>query len=373
MATKKIKVVFGMNDFLIGGIQRQFVEMVKCIDRTKFDVVLVTLLEFPEEPTLYAEIPDDVEVQRFNFKGFFDVSSWRKLYGFLKDYRPDVVVSSIFFSNTIFRVLKPLVRFRSIVSEQNTYTDKSLLSRAIDSILARITYRIVASSKSVAAFTSKNEWIPETKFTVIHNGVPVERLMKECAALPEKNVLKTQLGFKESDKIVINVARLMPQKNHELLFRGFAEFSRLHPEYILAVVGPGPLRQKLEALIVELGMSDRIRLLGPQNPIVPYYAVSDFFVLTSRIEGFALVGVEAMACGLPVVSTRTAGPDEYIEEGKNGFFIDKETPAGVAAALKSVVDGNCEELRAGAVSMATEFAIEKAVSKYSLLIKECVH
>ena len=178
--------MFGINDFLIGGIQRQLVEQLYFFDRSKYEIVLITLFEFPTEANLYDELPLDLEVHRLNLSGLADVRGWYALARLLSRIKPRIVVSSLFSSNVLFRVLQPFFGYVAIVSEQNTYVSKSLLSRITDSLLARGTYRIVASSKTVAEFTSRHEWIARDKFSVIHNGVPVQKIQESLRSLPKK-------------------------------------------------------------------------------------------------------------------------------------------------------------------------------------------
>jgi glycosyltransferase involved in cell wall biosynthesis len=171
--------------------------------------------------------------------------------------------------------------------------------------------------------------------------------------------------------LIINIARLTPQKNQELLIRSFADFSRRYPNHKLIILGQGALRQQLETLICDLHMSEKIQLLGTKNFVTPYYAASDLFVLTSHIEGFALVGIEAMACGLPMVSTKTAGPDEYVREGENGFFIQDATVASVVQAMEKAVRADQDLLKEYALHTAINFDISVSIRGYEALWSEC--
>src|SRR3989344_3642157 len=138
---KPIKVVFGLNDFLVGGMQRQFSEQIRHFNRERFEIVLITLFQFSGKENMYAALPKNLEVHTLSFNGFADVGEWWKLFRLLQRLRPDIVVSSLFFSNTVFRVLKPLVGYASVAREHNTFADRlSHWQRRVDKILSHLSY-----------------------------------------------------------------------------------------------------------------------------------------------------------------------------------------------------------------------------------------
>lgn len=369
--TKKIKVVFAIGHFGIGGAERVTVELLNNFDHERFECHLITLLQNPEKNFLH-DVQGDVSVHQFAFTGFSDVHSWWRLYRALTELKPDVVISSLFFSNTVFRVLKSFMGFVVITCEHNTDGWKTWLQRAFDRALAHFSYRIVAVSNTVAQFTATHDGIPREKFVVIPNGVDREKIQTVLAALPPKDILKQEFGFDISDKILVNVARLTEQKNHKLLLEGFALFHKTHPEYKLAIVGEGALRTELEAYTSALGLEEAVTFFGIRRDIEKFYKLSDALVLTSDFEGFAIVGIEAMASGLPMISTRTAGPDEYLKDGENGFFIHERTPAGVAKSLEELRAADLAILSTHALHTAEQFAVGSNVEQYEHVILQAV-
>lgn len=370
MSEKRIKVTLVINDFLVGGAQKLIAEQVNFLDREKFDVSLITFAEFPERPTLYNLIPEHVQVFKFSFTKFSDIKSWFRVLRVLKKIKPDVVVSHLFFSNTVCRALKPLCGYQAIAVEHNTYTDRKYKRILVDRILSHITFKIVAVSRTVADFTARQERIPRNKFVVIPNGVDLRKIQTTLKASPNKEELKQELGFRQADKILLHVARLQPQKNQKLLLEGFALFHTRHPNYRLAIVGDGMMRPNLEACVRELELSDSVFFFGLRHDVGKFYKASDAFVLTSDIEGFAIVGIEAMASGLPVVSTKTAGPDEYIEEGRNGFFIHERTAEAVARSLEQVAAADLSEFALKALETAQKYDIRANTKRYERLLAE---
>ncbi|MES2995152.1 MAG: glycosyltransferase [Patescibacteria group bacterium] len=366
---KRTRIVIVINDFLVGGAQRLLAGLVAHIDRTRFDITLVTLRTFEGRNDMYHLLPADLPVHRLSFRGFFDIPGWIALAVLLVKKRPQVVLSNLFFSNTITRVLGLILRYPTIIVEHNTYVDKTKAQIRLDRFLSYGTKRIVAVSPTVQTFTMAQEGIQPDKFTIIQNGVDVRGIQ---AALANRSAqeFKQELGLDPVRRYIVNVSRLVPQKNQRLLLEGFSLFAHSHPDYDLLMVGDGGERQPLTELAKEQKLEDRIRFLGSQQDVFRFYGASEFFVSTSSIEGFGLAHAEALAAGLPLVSTRTAGPDRMIEEGRNGFFIDEETPEGVAAALERMVRASPDSMRAYARESASHFSIEKTARAYEALIEE---
>jgi len=363
---RKIKVVFAMNDFTVGGAQRQLARQLKLYDREKFSFYLITLFQFKDRKNFYDLLPDDVVVNKLNFNNFFDFASWVKLFNILKEINPDVVITSLFFTNTILRILKIILGYKVIAREHNTYVKKIKSHIFIDKILSFFTYKIVAVSNGVADFTSRQEFIPREKFIVIHNGIDIDEI-NEFRNNYRKDQLKKELGFSEADKIIINVGRLTSQKNHELLIKGFKRFVDENSRYKLLILGEGSLFDKLNKLIKEFEIEKNVMLVGLKMDIWKYYIISEFLISTSKIEGLSNAYLEALAFGLPVVATKTAGTDELIVPGVNGFFINGQDIEEVQSALAKISNANLEEMSLSAFKSAEKFNIRQTVNKYEKL------
>ena len=103
--SKKTRVMFVLPGLLPGGIERHTIQLLKHLDRSRFDLSLVTLFTIQERPTLYNEVPSDVSIHRLSFKSSWSFSGWGALHDVFLKERPDVVVSSMFSCNTIVRLL----------------------------------------------------------------------------------------------------------------------------------------------------------------------------------------------------------------------------------------------------------------------------
>lgn len=149
--------------------------------------------------------------------------------------------------------------------------------------------------------------------------------------------LARELDLDEQTRFILFAGRLHPQKQPLLLIRSIAALK--NPQAHLLVVGQGELETKVRAEIEQLGLSDRITLLGAmeQSKLAGLYQISNIFVLTSAYEGLSLSSLEALACGTPVVTTR-AGETPNFLTADSGIVCEEQEPNAIAEALGRVLD-----------------------------------
>jgi len=131
----------------------------------------------------------------------------------------------------------------------------------------------------------------------------------------------------------ICVARLSPLKDFPTLLRATELVRRQVPDFRLRIVGDGPERAKLELLISELGIERHVELLGERQEVSQLLANSGFFVSASLSEGVSLTLLEAMAVGLPVLTTRVGGNPEVVLDGQTGRLVAPGSPSELADAM----------------------------------------
>lgn len=373
LSNRKIKIVFALPSLIAGGgIENHVVKQIRLLSDAEYDIYVITLFSYPGRPTLFDKLPQYVTVHRLALSGTSDLKGFVSIYRILKQIKPDLVVSSMFSANTIFRLLKPFIGYVSIAREHNTYIDKKWYHHLIDHLLSYCSHTIIAVSEVVKEFVVARAHISPEKIVVINNGVDMGVIDAFKKENPDKAPLKQQLGLSTTTKYIINVARLKAQKNQALLISAFAEFIKNNSGYALLIVGEGNERSNLENLIAKLGLEKAVFLLGYRKDIYALYAASDIFVLTSQIEGFPNVCIEAMAFGLPVISTRVAGVPEMIVEGKNGWIVES-TVDSVTHAIEQYFRMNKndqESMCVAAHRVASGRSIERVAEAYEKCFKK---
>jgi glycosyltransferase involved in cell wall biosynthesis len=216
---------------------------------------------------------------------------------------------------------------------------------------------VVAVSVGAADDLSRFAGIARDRVTTIYN--PVIDASNEV--VHETEIFGSERWHSASCRI-LTVGALKEQKNHELLLRAFAILVE-HTNAQLLILGEGHLRNRLEKLIIELGIEARVSMPGFISDPSPYYQHANLFVLSSDFEGLPTVLIEALACGTPVVSTNCpSGPHEILCGGQFGRLIPLgDTMALAEAMLKSLSENHDSKVLK---ERAQYFSIDRAVDQY---------
>lgn len=370
---RRIKLVIGTNDLSIGGVQRLVVDQLQGLDRNSFDIYLITLMQFEEKKNFYDLIPDDIQVFKLNFKRLFDIREIYCLYRILRKIQPDVVKAALFFSNTIFSILQLFFRYKLITGEHNTVVEKAKWQIFLDKLFISRVSKIVTDSNMVSDFLITTENTPKEKLQVIYNGVDLEEVAKvklECAS--QKDNIKDILDIDNSKRIFITAGRLAHQKNHQLMINAFAELCKKRNDCHLIIIGGGALMNDLEQQIRDLNVANDISLLGERKDVFKLLSISDFFVITSRHEGFCVAAMEGLAFGLPLISTKVAGIVEYLCDGKNGFFAEMNASdiANKMGKVLDFADSDLAHMKKEARDTAENFSTKRFIEAHYKLFEE---
>jgi len=183
-------------------------------------------------------------------------------------------------------------------------------------LAARFVDAFVAVSPETADFARRRHEVDERRLSVIPNGIDLGRFHPQPTARAR---VRAELGIDADAWVVGTVGRVAVEKNQALLLRAAAPL--LGPGTRLVVAGDGPLLPSLAELAGSLGIAAFVHLLGARRDVPDVLNALDAFVLCSSTEGLPLAIPEAMATGLPVVSTRVGGIPTVIDEGQTGFLI----------------------------------------------------
>lgn len=147
---------------------------------------------------------------------------------------------------------------------------------------------------------------------------------------------REELGLAMTDTVMLSVGELNKNKNHEIVLRAMAQLGRSDLHYVIA--GRGNLKDHLEQLANDLGVSKQLHLLGFRTDVKELFKMADFFAHPSFREGLSVAVMEAMANGLPVICTEIRGNTDLIEDNKGGYLFKPAEQETVYRALRNIVN-----------------------------------
>lgn len=166
-------------------------------------------------------------------------------------------------------------------------------------------------------------------------GVDINRIHK-CNI--NKKEYKRKIGVPENCILVLSIGEMIKRKNHEVIVKALAKVKM--PNVYYAICGKGPLRSYLQKLAIKLGIEDRVKFLGFRKDIPELCNAADISAFPSLIEGLGLAGIEAMAAGVPLVSSNVHGIRDYVIDGETGYTFNPSDIDGFARAISALA---CDE------------------------------
>lgn len=347
-----------------GGAERGAIKLAEGLVRRGFDVDLV--LAAAEGPRL-REIPPEVRLVDLGSRRV--VGSLPGLVRYLRREQPEGLASVLDHANVVALWARKLARYpgRVVVIEQNTLSEAALNGKTRrDRIMPRLVRRfypwadhVVGVSEGVADDLAQFVTLSSGKLHVISNPI----VASDIGALAEAAV--DHEWFDGSQSVFVAAGRLQPQKDFPTLLRAFAEVRSKRPAR-LVILGEGPERARLEALVEELELTTDVALPGATTNPYAYMARATAFILSSRWEGLPTVLIEAMSCGAPVIATDCpSGPREILADGRYGTLVPVGDVARLAAAMGAALDG---ELARPPAESWSPYRIEAVVDKYVPLL-----
>jgi glycosyltransferase involved in cell wall biosynthesis len=241
----------------------------------------------------------------------------------------------------------------------------------VDRLRRRVAYRllrrlgvpIIAVSRNLAGFLEQRLSLPPGVLEVVHNGIAMEPALRPEERAARRAALRAEIGIPPKLPLLIAVGNLYPVKDHATLLQALPQL----PDPWLAIAGRGGEEENLRRLARELGIAQRVHLLGLRDDIPTLLAAGDVFVQPSRSEGLPLSVLEAMAQQIPIVATDVGGVGEAVKDGETGYLVRSGDPAALAAAICRILDSpdrGASLATAANARVRDEFSVERMLSRY---------
>ncbi len=303
----------------------------------------------------------------------FDLPSVGRLRRFFEREEVDLVHAhqyGPFFYSSLARGVQ--VKFPILFTEHGRdYPDFRRTKRVIaNRILLRRHDRVAAVGKHVKTALIENEGIAHGRIEVIYNGVEAGKF---DAAGPRRAQVRRELGLRDSDVAIVQVARLNHLKDFGTAVHALAEVCSRNDCVRYVIIGEGERRRMIEAAVKRLGLQEKVQLLGLRHDVPRLLEGMDLFLLSSISEGIPLTVIEAMLAGLPGVATRVGGNSEVVVDGETGLLANPQDARDIAEKLLTLTDdesrrkkfGRCARERAMLMFQST-----KMLESYSQLYCE---
>ena len=319
-----------------GGSERVMVNLAEYFHERKYDVILVTQYRLENEYSISPEIrrvfsePDAFLLQGGRSRNFR--VRFQTLRDIWKTYKPDVILSFLGKNNLMAVATAAFLPAKVAVSVRGEpameYEGK--LMQQIAKLVFRFADGAVFQTQQACSFFPKSV---RKKSVVLPNPIDPQFLDRKVC--------------EEREDLIVAAGRLDENKNHVMLIHAFAKIAEEYPKVKLVIYGEGVLRETLTALAKEKGLSGRIALPGNVSDIADHLGRARIFALTSNTEGMPNALMEAMALGIPVISTDCpcGGPAALIETGVNWLLVPVGDAFALADAFRRILEDRDFELR----------------------------
>jgi UDP-glucose:(heptosyl)LPS alpha-1,3-glucosyltransferase len=259
--------------------------------------------------------------------------------------------------------LRRIMCVKRAVMTVNLWLEKKMLSGA--------TEHFIANSQLVKRQAIRHYGVPENRISVVYPGIDTERFNLD-ARRRAREEMRRILGLQGDHLALLFASNNFTRKGLDVIIRALANRENRVRQLRLLVVGAGRV-SRFRRLAERCKVAHRIIFAGPAEAIENYYAAADAFVLPTRYDPFAAVCLEAMACGLPVVTTAMNGAAEVISDGENGFLLgpgEMERRLSSCLALLPTVE-RCAQMGLNAARVAANFPMRSHVQQIVSVLGEC--
>ena len=336
-SANKMRIMFVIDSMYKGGAERVISNLANAMCNDN-DVAITTINNLCSNYVLDDKIKryclTILDEKKHLFKLINIINKIKNLVKYKRNFKPDIVIAFLPKSCFYTVISNFFCKSKIILSERNNpeITYKKISYKILMKLLYPKSNGFVFQTEDAKNFFSKKI---QQKCTVIPNPINEEFMIKEYNG--------------KRKKVIVNVGRLDKQKNQELLIRAFTVFASKYPEYRLNIYGEGELRDYLQNVILQCQMENKIHLFGNVNDIKDKIIDAKMFVLSSLYEGMPNALMEAMALGIPSISTDCpcGGPKYLIRNSINGILIQNDNIDELLAAMELLAN---DEILANKIS-----------------------
>lgn len=358
-----VPIALTITDLDVGGAERALASLAVGLDRRRWSPLVVNL---SDEGELAATIrAAGVPCESLGLSRRRPDLGIIRLVRLLRRHRPALVQSFLFHSNVLSRLAGPFAGSPWILGGLRVAEHQKRWHLTLDRLTSRLGCGSVCVSEGVRRFSVEQGGLDPDRLTVIPNGVDPSRFY-EAVPTPRES-----LGVPEEAYLALTVGRLDVQKGLPDLLEAVERIGESSGSWRLAIVGDGPLRGWLHDQVASRpGLSCRVLILGRRGDVPSLMRSADLLIHAAHWEGMPNVVLEAMAAGLPVVSTAVEGSVDLVTPGRTGWLVPiGDTPKLAEAIRTALADREAARRMGGAgrLRVESDFATSRMVASYEEL------
>lgn len=317
-----------------GGAETVFTDLVRGLDRSRFHSVVVTAGPGWVEDTIRAA---GLQSETITQRGRFALKYARRLRALLTRERVDLVHAHLV-GASVYASLAALGTGVPVLGTIHGQADLPMFDR-----LALLRYgvlrlgatHVVAVSEALRRTFIARARFPALRTSVIYNGIDPGLFHPG-----NDSGFRRELGISDEEFVFGALGNVRAPKAYDVLLRAAALLAMEARPCRVVIVGDtsGTVFPQLQQLHDSLGLGQRVLFAGFRRDVPQVLRAFDAFALSSRLEGFSLATVQALATGLPVVATRSGGPEEILENGVTGLLVPPDDPPALSAAMRRLRD-----------------------------------
>ncbi len=370
-SNRRIKILYIVDGFRLGGAETKLLELLKHLDRKNYHISICSLNNEGELRKDFENLGAKVKV--LGRKHRFDISIIPKLIQFCKREKFDIVQNILFYADVVGTLSAKLAGVLGVISWETISHE----NESYEPVHRQIAYRfgmkfvdrIVAVSEDVRQSIVKLRNINPGKIITIHYGVNLTKYNNA------KRNAAVDFPCNARFPSIAVVARLNEVKGHKYLIEALKKVVEHFPNLKCLFVGDGNYRKDLEEMVREFGLNNNVQFLGFCDNIEEILQTSDLFVLPSISEGLPNALLEAMACSVPVVATSVGGIPEVIKDGFNGILVPTRNETALSEKIVKLAKDREYMMKLGKEgrkSVESHYSLQKQIEEFQSVYNELI-
>jgi glycosyltransferase involved in cell wall biosynthesis len=372
MPMANLRITLLTTGLAYGGAESQLVRLASGLKHKGLTIEVVSMTE-PKE--YVKELKDQsINVISLGMKpGTPDPRAVFALAKTIEVFQPDILHSHMIHANILGRIVRLLRRFPVQISTAHSINEGGKLRQLMYRITDNFCDLTTNVSQAAVARYIEAGIVPPNKIRYVPNGVDTKIFKPN---LIERQSIRHELGI-NNNFVWLAVGRFDPAKDHETMVSAFTTVSKEYPKSRLLLVGDGQLQIKIQEMVKERGLIDKVSFLGTRKDISRLMNGADGYLMSSAWEGLPMVLLESGACGLPSVTTDVGGTSEIIEQGKNGFLAKPRDPRSLAQAMDELMKLPAAQLHqlgvVGRSRVLRDYSFDTVIEKWEAIYIELLN